>query len=124
MAYRKNKIHIRKENCFLQIAYKRSNEGWFFVNTEGYEMKHYSLGFAILKGPTIAQSVASSLSQSVLNKRQQLIDKNIVDQNFTFTQDWSFSSLSLVAAIVVGYSINGQTKSKRGSLLKEIETKI
>lgn len=88
--------------------------------------KPISDGFAVLKGSTIAQSVASSLSQSVLNKRQQLIDKNIVDQNFTFTQDWPFSSPSLAAAIVVGYSINGRTawKSKKGVSLKEIETKI
>ena len=36
-AYRKNNIHIRRENCFLQIALKRSNEGLFYVNTEGYD---------------------------------------------------------------------------------------
>ena len=83
-------------------------------------------GFAVLKGSTIAQLVASSLSQSILNKRQQLIDKNIVDHNFTFTQDWSFSSPSLAAAIVVGYSINGRTawKSQNGVSLKETETEI
>ncbi len=83
-------------------------------------------GFAVLKGSTIAQSVASSLSQSILNKRQQLIDKSIVDQNYTFTRDWSFSSPSLAAAIVVGYSINGRTawKSKKGVSLKETEAEI
>jgi hypothetical protein len=88
--------------------------------------KPTSDGFAVLKGSTIAQSVASSLSQSILNKRQQLLDKSIVDQNFTFTQDWSFSSSSLAAAIVVGYSINGRIawKSKKGISLKETETKV
>lgn len=87
--------------------------------------KPTSDGFAVLEGSTIARSVASSLSQSILNKRQQLIDKSIVDQNFTFTQDWSFSSASLAAAIVVGYSINGRVawKNKKGVSLKEIETK-
>lgn len=87
--------------------------------------KPTSDGFAVLKGSTIARSVASSLSQSILNKRQQLIDKSIVDQNFTFTQDWSFSSASLAAAIVVGYSINGRIawKNKKGVSLKEIETR-
>lgn len=88
--------------------------------------KPTSDGFAVLKGSTIAHSVASSLSQSMLNKRQQLIDKSIVDQNFTFTQDWSFSSASLAAAIVMGYSINGRTawKNKKGISLKETEIKV
>lgn len=36
-AYRKNNIYIRRENCFLQIAFKRANEGQFYVNTEGYD---------------------------------------------------------------------------------------
>lgn len=36
-AYRKNNIHIRRENCFLQIALKRANEGQFYVNTKGYD---------------------------------------------------------------------------------------
>lgn len=36
-AYRKNNIYIRRENCFLQIALKRANEGQFYVNTQGYD---------------------------------------------------------------------------------------
>lgn len=85
--------------------------------------KPTSDGFVILKGSTIAQVIASSLSQSVLNKRQQLITRGIVDENYTFTQDWSFGSPSLAAAIVVGYSINGRTawKNKKGISLKEAE---
>lgn len=82
-------------------------------------------GFAIMKGSKIAQSVANSLSQSVLNKRQQLMDKGIIDKSYTFTQDWSFTSPSLAAGIVVGYSINGRTawKDKKGMSLKDCETK-
>lgn len=36
-AYRKNNIYIRRENCFLQIALKRANDGQFYVNTKGYD---------------------------------------------------------------------------------------
>lgn len=87
--------------------------------------KPTSEGFAILKGSRITQNIASSLSQSVLNKRQRLIDKGIVDENYIFTQDWSFSSPSLAAAIVVGYSINGRSawKDKNGTSIKEQEMK-
>lgn len=85
--------------------------------------KPISEGFAVLKGSKIADNVASSLSKSVVDKRQVLFDKGIVDENFTFTQDWEFTSPSLAAAIVVGYSINGRNawRNKKGISLKEIE---
>lgn len=35
LPHRRNNIHIRRENCFLQIAHKRANEGQFFVNIKG-----------------------------------------------------------------------------------------
>lgn len=86
--------------------------------------KPVSEGFVILKGSRIAENVASSLSKSVVDKRQLLFNKGIVDKNFTFTQDWIFTSPSLAAAIVVGYSINGRNawKNRNGVSLKEIET--
>lgn len=87
--------------------------------------KPVSEGFAVLKGSKIATNVASSLSKSVVNKRQLLFDKGIVDKQFVFTQDWAFTSPSLAAAIVVGYSINGRSawKDKNGISLKDIEAK-
>lgn len=86
--------------------------------------KPVSEGFVILKGSKIAEDVAPSLSKSIVDKRQLLFDKGIVDGNFIFTQDWTFTSPSLAAAIVVGYSINGRNawKNKNGVSLKEIET--
>lgn len=85
--------------------------------------KPISEGFAVLKGSKVADNVATSLSKSVINKRQLLFDKGIIDENFTFTQDWAFMSPSLAAAIVVEYSINGRNawKNKKGISLKEIE---
>lgn len=86
--------------------------------------KPVSEGFAVLKGSRIAENVASSLPKSVIDKRQLLLDKGIVDENLTFTQDWIFTSPTLAAEIVVGYSINGRSawKNKNGVSLKEIET--
>jgi len=49
----------------------------------------------VLKGSKIADNVATSLSKSVIDKRQVLFDKGIVDENFTFTQDWAFTALHL-----------------------------
>lgn len=86
--------------------------------------KPVSEGFAVLKGSRITENVASSLPKSVIDKRQLLLDKGIVDENLTFTQDWIFTSPTLAAEIVVGYSINGRSawKNKNGVSLKEIET--
>lgn len=83
-----------------------------------------SEGFAVLKGSKVAANVASSLSKSVINKRQLLFDKGIIDESLTFTQDWAFTSPSLAAEIVVGYSINGRSawKNKHGVSLKDVET--
>ncbi len=63
--------------------------------------KPISEGFAVLKGSKIADNVATSLSKFVINKRELLLDKGIVDEDFTFTQDWAFTSPSFAAAIVV-----------------------
>lgn len=86
--------------------------------------KPVSEGFAVLKGSKIAENVAPSLPKSVMDKRQLLLDKGIVDENLTFTQDWTFTSPTLAAEIVVGYSINGRSawKNRNGVSLKEIET--
>lgn len=86
--------------------------------------KPTSEGFVIFKGSIVSEKVASSLSQSVIAKRQALFNKQIINDDYTFTQDWSFGSPSLAASIVVGYSINGRTawKNKRGISLKESES--
>lgn len=47
--------------------------------------KPISEGFAILKGSKVADNVAASLSGSVVDKRQILFDKGIIDKNFIFT---------------------------------------
>ena len=85
--------------------------------------KPISEGFAVLKGSKIAANISASLSKSATDKRQALFDKGIIDTHFTFTQDWAFSSPSLAAAIVVGYSINGRSawKNKNGLSLKDVE---
>ena len=60
----------------------------------------------------------------MVSKRQALIDKGIIDEALVFQQDYLFSSPSLSAGIVVGYSINGRIawKNKKGVTLKELES--
>lgn len=82
-------------------------------------------GFAVLKGSIISKTVASSLSPSATNKRNQLFENKIVNDQGEFMQDWLFSSPSLAASIVVGYSINGRAawKDQKGLSINDIEMK-
>lgn len=83
-------------------------------------------GFVVLKDSEIADSVTSSLNQSIINFRQRLIDEQkIVNINnkLIFTEDYLFSSPSTAAAIVMGRSANGLTEWRLsdGRILKSVE---
>lgn len=81
-------------------------------------------GFVIYKSSKISKTFTNSLTKSIINKRQNLIDTGIINSDYIFTQDFLFSSPSIAAAIVVGYSINGRTAWKtttKGISLKEYE---
>lgn len=82
-------------------------------------------GFVVFKNSTISRKANSSLRQSMINKRAELIKQNIIDENNTFTQDYTFSSPSTAASIVSGSSTNGQIswKNKQGTTLKDYESK-
>lgn len=80
-------------------------------------------GFVVRKGSRINPYPAEPLPDSAANKRRLLLEKGIVDESFTFTQDWLFSSPSQAAGVVTGYSINGRTgwKDEKGRSLKDRE---
>ena len=50
----------------------------------------------------------------------------VIDDNYTFTRDYMFSSPSTAAAIVRGSSANGRVewKNQQGKTLAEIENSI
>ncbi|MBL7880846.1 MAG: GIY-YIG nuclease family protein, partial [Chryseobacterium gambrini] len=83
-------------------------------------------GFVVLKGSEIADTVTTSLDQSIINFRQRLIDEQKIintHNKLVFTEDYLFSSPSTAAAIVMGRSANGLTEWKLsdGRILKSIE---
>lgn len=69
-------------------------------------------GFAVMKGSIIASSTVQSMSESLKKRRNSLIKKGIVNENFEFTKDYIFTSPSLAASIVMGRSANGLTEWK------------
>lgn len=80
-------------------------------------------GFAVMKGSIIASSNVPSMSESLKNRRNSLIKKGIINENFEFTKDYIFTSPSLAASIVMGRSANGLTewKNDKNKSIKNLE---
>ncbi|WP_026837003.1 GIY-YIG nuclease family protein [Gillisia sp. JM1] len=84
-------------------------------------------GFVVLQNSEIATSLTSSFPKNWINKRQSLIDDNIItplNNKLVFKEDYLFSSPSAAAAVVMGRSANGLTEWKLndGQILKEVES--
>ncbi len=79
--------------------------------------------FAVMKGSIIASSTVPSMSESLKNRRNSLIKKGIINENFEFTKDYIFTSPSLAASIVMGRSANGLTewKNDKNKSIKNLE---
>jgi hypothetical protein len=111
-----------------QTTEEQANNTFYIRATRGANAQGQitNEGFVVLKDSEIADSVTSSLNQSIINFRQRLIDEQkIVNINnkLIFTEDYLFSSPSTAAAIVMGRSANGLTEWRLsdGRILKSIE---
>ena len=80
-------------------------------------------GFLVAKGSKIARDTAPSMSANLIALRKKLLDKEIVDQEFSFVSDYVFTSPSLAAAVVMGRNANGRTEWKtiNNKSIKDIE---
>lgn len=80
-------------------------------------------GFVVFKNSILSKKANSSLTKSLLDKRNKLISENIIDSAFTFTKDYIFSSPSTAASIISGNSTNSKTawRNSQGMTLKDYE---
>lgn len=108
------------------ISSKTNNDLEIFV----FEGKDYKAtgtttadGFVVFKNSILSKKANSSLTKSLLDKRNKLISENIIDSAFTFTKDYIFSSPSTAASIISGNSTNGKTawRNSQGMTLKDYE---
>ena len=96
------------------------------VQASGYEA---SQGFVVKAGSQAVVEAVPSLQQhvrGVFDMRHELIGNGVlalVDGLYRFTQDYSFSSPSMAAAVVLGRSANGRIewKDAQGRTLKELQ---
>lgn len=124
-------VNTLGHKIFEQLRETETNEvtNYYYIRAaRGADAKGIQTqeGFVVLKGSKIATSTVPSLSQSLINKRESLIQENKVSNingELILQEDCLFTSPSLAAAIVMGRSANGLTewKNEQGVSLKEIE---
>lgn len=93
----------------------------------GYESNQ---GFVVKANSQASIEITTSMQHQmngIVGLRQDLIDNEVlkrVGDSYVFNQDYSFSSSSTAAAIILGRSANGRTlwKDESGRTLKEIQT--
>jgi len=112
----------------LKPTFSLQKDFFAITATRGADAKGLivSDGFAVLKDSVIACSVTPSFSPSLAKLRQKILTEGIVDDSFTFVQDYVFTSPSLAAAIVMGRNANGRTewKNTEKQSIKDIEESL
>ncbi len=108
------------------VVEKENNDVVFhIVATRGADAKGLLVpdGFVVIKGSKIAKDTAPSIANSLVNLRNKMLEKNIINQDFVFVTDYMFTSPSLAAGIVMGRNANGRTewKTTTGKSIKDIE---
>lgn len=68
--------------------------------------------FIVLAGSKIAPDVTEGLPSNYLSQRSELIDKGAISDN-TFVKDYTFTSASAAAAVILGRSANGRREWTR-----------
>lgn len=97
-------LKISKENSSENPIYKLAGRSG---NASGYSLDGDN--FVVMKGSHIAPDITDGLQTGYLILRNQLIaDGMIVDG--TFKEDYTFTSVSAAAVVILGRSANGRTE--------------
>lgn len=97
-------LKISKENSSENPIYKLAGRGG---NASGYSLDGDN--FVVMNGSHIAPDITDGLQTGYLILRNQLIaDGMIVDG--TFKEDYTFTSVSAAAVVILGRSANGRTE--------------
>jgi hypothetical protein len=90
----------------------------------GYEVDD---GFVVRQGSQARNRLAAGMPEGAIDLRIALMDKKLLvedGENLRLTQDYTFTSPSRAAAMMLGYKVDGRTawKDANGRTLKEIQT--
>lgn len=102
-----------------------------YIEAKGIQARGYesSQGFIILSGSQAMleeQPSAATHARSTVELRAELKERGVIKvegSSLVFTQDFSFSSPSMAASVILGRAANGRTewKDKHGRVLKAIQ---
>jgi hypothetical protein len=108
---------------------RQKQDTFYLSGARGAEARGESSadGFVVLKGSKAAGTVVNSMTSSLINMRNKLLEAGvIVDKgaHLEFPDDYIFSSASAAASIVLGRNANGlaEWKLKDGRTLKAFES--
>lgn len=78
-------------------------------------------GFVVYRGSKVSATFTNSFTYH--KQRDKLIENRTIDENFTFSKDYIFSSPSTAASIVMGRNANGLTEwvTQDGVSLKHLQ---
>ena len=97
-------LKISKENSSEDPIYKLAGRGG---NASGYSLDGDN--FVVMKGSHIAPDITDGLQTGYLILRNQLIADGIIIDG-TFKEDYTFTSVSAAAVVILGRSANGRTE--------------
>ena len=78
--------------------------------------------YTILKGSKIAEAFANSANKRIHKKVHYLMDEGIINNDRTFTTDYSFKSASAAVEVITCMNSNGPARMKNdcGKTLKDL----
>ena len=97
-------LKISKENSSENPIYKLAGRGG---NASGYSLDGDN--FVVMKGSHIAPDITDGLQTGYLVLRNQLIADGMIEDG-TFKEDYTFTSVSAAAVVILGRSANGRTE--------------
>lgn len=113
---------------------KTAGKNRLFINAKGLKADGYesTSGFVVCEGSQAALEAVPSMKTHVRGMyeiREKLISAGVLsfeDNSYRFAQDYSFSSPSTAAAVVMGRSANGRVewKDNSGKTLKAIQEEL
>lgn len=116
------------------VSAKVTRRKRLFIQTKGLKAEGYesTSGFVVCEGSQAAPEAVPSMkthNRGMFDLRERLISTGVLsqgDDSCRFTQDYSFSSPSTAAAVVMGRSANGRIewKDKTGKTLKAMQEEL
>lgn len=113
---------------FKEIKKPKQKSKLLYIDAKGVKATGYesSNDFIVCEGSQVHLETTNSIHKCLLDTRAELMKQGVIIDNkkyFIFTRDYSFSSPSTAAGIVLGRSANGRIewKDKNGKTLKDLQ---